>query len=157
MQVILVNDVEKLGRAGDVVNVAPGYARNYLLPKKIAYDASPKNMKWIERQKEKILERAAALRTDAESLAARIESVKIVVAKQAGEEDKLYGAVTSAEIAEKFKEHGIEVEKRKILLAEPIKRLGEHTVTVRVHADISATVSVNVVRSGEESTETAEG
>ncbi len=150
MQVILVNDLDSLGRAGDIVKVAPGYARNYLLPKRIALAADPKNMKWVEQQKGKIIEQAAALRTDAEGMAARIGAVSLVIAKQAGEEDKLYGAVTSAEIAEKLSERGIKVDKRKIVLADPIKRLGEYAVPVKIHADLDVSIKINVVRKGEE-------
>lgn len=150
MQVILVSDVEKLGRAGDIVKVAPGYARNYLLPRKFALDANPANMKWVESRKKKILEQAAAVRTDAEGLAARIATLTIVIAKQAGEEDKLYGSVTSSEIAEKIGEHGIEIDRRKIVLDEPIRRLGEFTVSVKLHADVEIPVRVNVVRAGQE-------
>jgi len=153
MQVILVDDVNTLGRAGDIVKVAPGYARNYLLPKKIALAADPKNTKWVEQQKEKIIEKAAGLRTDAEGMAARIGAVSLVIAKQAGEEDKLYGAVTSAEIAEKLSEHGIEVDKRKIVLADPIKRLGEYSVPVKIHADLNVSIQINVVRAGEETSD----
>jgi len=150
MQVILVSDVDKLGRAGDIVKVAPGYARNYLLPRKFALDANPANMKWVESRKKKILEQAAAVRTDAEGLAARIATLTIVISKQAGEEDKLYGSVTSSEIAEKIGEHGIEIDRRKIVLDEPIRRLGEFTVSVRLHADVEIAVRVNVVRAGQE-------
>ena len=150
MQVILVNDVNSLGRAGDIVKVAPGYARNYRLPKRIALAADPKNMKWVEQQKEKIVEKAAELRTDAEGMAARIGAVSLVIAKKAGEEDKLYGAVTSAEIAEKLSEHGIELDKRKIVVAEPIKRLGEYSIPVKIHADLDVSIKVNVVKAGEE-------
>ncbi|MBI5141659.1 MAG: 50S ribosomal protein L9 [Nitrospirae bacterium] len=150
MQVILVSDVEKLGRAGDIVKVAPGYARNFLLPRKFALDANPANMKWVESRKKKILEQAAAVRTDAEGLAARIATLTLVIAKQAGEEDKLYGSVTSSEIAEKIGEHGIVIDRRKIVLDEPIRRLGEYTVSVKLHADVEIPVRVNVVRAGQE-------
>jgi len=152
MQVILVHDVDKLGRAGDIVKVAPGYGRNYLLPQQIAYEATPKNMKWVERQKEKILVEAAKRRTDAESIAARIEAVTVVIAKRAGEEDKIYGSVTTTELAEKLAEHDLEIDRRKIVLADPIKRLGEHEVKVRIHADVTATFKVQVVNSGDEET-----
>jgi len=153
MQVILVHDIEKLGRAGDIVKVAPGYARNYLLPKKIAYEATTRNLRWIEQQKEKILAEAARRRTDAESVAERINAVSVTVAKRAGEEDKIYGSVTTQELAEKLLEHGIEVDRRKIVLAEPIKRLGEHEVHVKLHADVTAVFKVTVVRAGEEETD----
>jgi len=153
MQVILVNDVEKLGRAGDIVKVAPGYARNYLLPKRIALEANVKNQRWMEQQKSRILKRAMELRTDAEGMAARLSSATVVIAKQAGEEDKLYGSVTSLEIAEKLAAQGIEIDKRKIVLQEPIRRLGEHEVTVKLHSDVEAQVRVQVVRTGEETSE----
>jgi len=153
MQVILVNDVEKLGRAGDIVKVAPGYARNYLLPKRIALEANVKNQRWIEQQKARILKRAQELRTDAEGVAARLASVSVVIAKQAGEEDKLYGSVTSIEIAEKLAAQGIEIDKRKIVLHEPIRRLGDHDVTIKLHSDVEAQVKVQVVRTGEEAPE----
>lgn len=153
MQVILVNDVEKLGRAGDIVKVAPGYARNYLLPKRIALEANVKNQRWLEQQKARILKRALELRTDAEAVAARLSSAVVVIAKQAGEEDKLYGSVTSLEIAEKLAAQGIEVDKRKLVLHEPIRRLGDHEVTVKLHSDVEAQLKVQVVRTGEETTE----
>ena len=149
MQVILVTDVDNLGRAGDIVKVAPGYARNYLLPTRVAMEANPKNQRWIEQQKQRILKKAAVIRNDASALADRIAAVTVVVAKNAGEEDKLYGAVTSADIAEKLAAHGVDIDKRKIVLHEPIKRLGEFEVPVKLHSDVEAKVKVQVVKAGE--------
>ena len=144
MEVILRDHVENLGRRGDVVKVADGYARNYLLPRKLALPATPGNMKVVERQR-KIADAAeAAERAGAEALAVRLTQTECVMARRVGEHQTLYGSVTAADIAEDLGNKGFEIDKRKIQLAEPIKQLGDFSVPVRLHGDIVAHVQVKV-------------
>ena len=144
MEVILRDHVEKLGRRGDVVKVADGYARNYLLPRKLALPATPANVKVVERQR-KIADAAdAAERAGAEALAARLAQAECVVARRVGEHDTLYGSVTAADIAEELAGKGFDIDKRKIQLAEPIKQLGEFSVGIKLHRDVVAQVPVKV-------------
>lgn len=144
MEVILRDHVEKLGRRGDVVKVADGYARNYLLPRKLALPATPGNMKVVERQR-KIADAAdAAERAGAEALAARLAQAECVVARRVGEHDTLYGSVTAADIAEELAGKGFDIDKRKIQLTEPIKQIGEFSVGIRLHRDVVAQVPVKV-------------
>jgi large subunit ribosomal protein L9 len=145
MEVILREHVDNLGRRGEVVKVADGYARNYLLPRKLAFLATPANMKVVERQRKIADAREAAERNDAEALASRMAAVEIVLARRVGENDTLYGSVTSADIAEVIAAKGIEIDKRKIQLADPIKAIGEHTVPVKLHRDVVAQLTVKVV------------
>lgn len=145
MKVILKNDVKDLGRIGEVVNVKDGFARNYLVPQGLAVEANTKNVKEFEHEKKKIQELARKVKAGASGLAERISAVKITIKAKAGEEDKLFGSVTSMDIAEALKAEGIEVDKKKIQLDEPIKRLGEYTVAVKLHSEISAQLNVQVV------------
>jgi large subunit ribosomal protein L9 len=144
MEVILRDHVEKLGRRGDVVKVADGYARNYLLPRKLALPATPGNMKVVERQR-KIADAAdAAERAGADALAARLAQAECVLARRVGEHDTLYGSVTAADIAEELAGKGFDIDKRKIQLTEPIKQIGEFSVGIKLHRDVVAQVPVKV-------------
>jgi large subunit ribosomal protein L9 len=144
MKVILTDDIKGLGQRGDVVSVAPGYARNFLLPKELAYTATPGNLKRLEQERKRYDVRMAKERDGALEIAKTIEGIRIVLRKRAGEHDALYGTVTSAELAEALRAKGITVDKRRIELEEPIKRLGEHTVHVKLFRDVTVAVTVEV-------------
>jgi large subunit ribosomal protein L9 len=146
MEVILREHVEHLGRRGDVVKVAPGYARNYLLPRKLALPVTESNRRQIEREKKVAEVREAEERQQAEAFASRLAQAEVVIARRVGETDALYGSVTTADIAEALAGKGLEVERRRIQLAEPIKQLGEFTVPVKLHRDVNADVKVQVVK-----------
>ena len=145
MKLILRADVENLGNLGDVVEVKPGYGRNYLLPQGLAMVASPANLKVFEQERNKLQARLDALRAEARGLAARLEGLKVVIPMHVGENDKLYGSVTSTIIGDAIAEQGLEVDRRRILMDAPIRTLGEHPVRVRLHADVIAVVPVQVV------------
>lgn len=145
MQVILREDVKALGQMGVVVNVKEGYARNFLIPKGLAVEANVKNVKELEHEKRKIQERAKKLRTGAEGLAAKISETAITIKAKAGEEEKLFGSVTAMDIAEALKNAGLDVDKKKIVLDEPIRRLGNYTVSVKIHSEVSAQLNIQVV------------
>jgi large subunit ribosomal protein L9 len=145
MEVILREHVDTLGRRGDVVKVAAGYARNYLLPRKLALPVTEASRRQIEREREKAEARDAEERAAAEALGQRVSAIDISIARRVGENNTMYGSVTSADIAEALKAKGFEVEKRKITLPEAIKSLGEHAVAVKVHRDVTADVKVKVV------------
>ena len=144
MEVILRDHVENLGRRGDVVKVARGYARNYLLPRKLALLATPANRKVVERQRKIADAQDAEERSGAEALAARLSALEIVLSRRVGEHEALYGSVTSADIAEVLAGKGFEIDKRKITLAEPLKKIGEFTVPVKLHRDVVAQLTVKV-------------
>ena len=144
MEVILRDHVENLGRWGDVVKVADGYARNFLLPRKLVLPATPGNMKVVERQRKIADAEDAAERSGADTLAARLAQAECVLARRVGENQTLYGSVTAADIAESLENQGFEIDKRKIQLAEPLKQIGEFTVPVRLHRDVVAQVRVRV-------------
>ena len=148
MEVILREHVENLGQRGDVVKVANGYARNYLLPRKLALTVTEGNRKQIDRERKVADLREAEERQGADAIAARLGSLEIVIARRVGETEALYGSVTSADIAEGLAAKGVEVERRKIQLAEPIKQLGEFQVPIRLHRDVTATVKVVVAKEG---------
>ncbi|HQR46309.1 MAG TPA: 50S ribosomal protein L9 [Thermoanaerobaculia bacterium] len=144
MKVILTDDIKGLGQRGDVVNVAPGYGRNFLLPKELAYPATPGNLKRLEQERKRYDVRMAKERDAALEIAKAIEGIRIVLKKRAGEHDTLYGTVTSAELAEALEAKGVKVDKRRIELEEPIKRLGEHTVHVKLFKDVTVGLTVDV-------------
>jgi large subunit ribosomal protein L9 len=144
MEVILREHVENLGRRGDVVNVADGYARNFLLPRKLALLATESNKKVVERQHKIVAIREAAEQADADALALRVSAVECTVSRRVGEHETLYGSVTSADIAEFLSSKGFEIDKRKIHLPEPLKQLGEFLVPVKLHANVVAQVKVVV-------------
>jgi large subunit ribosomal protein L9 len=146
MKVILKVDVDALGKAGDIVDVKDGYARNYLIPKKKAIEATPENLKRIEEESRIGQEKASRARRQAEKIARKIESLSLTVVRQAGEKDKLFGSVTSIDIEKSLKEEGIEIDRKKILLKEPIKSLGIYSVPIKVHQDITANLKVWVVK-----------
>ena len=144
MKVILKENVEGLGLIGDVVNVKPGYARNYLLPQGFALSADSASLTELEHQKRQLERKLQKLRTDAEGVKARIEALALSFTERAGEEGKLFGSVTNMDIEAKLEAAGVSVDRRKIQLAEPIKSLGEHTVSVKLDAGISAALKVTV-------------
>ncbi len=144
MMVILKENIENLGHIGDIVKVAPGYARNYLLPKGLVIEATTKNAKALEHAKRQMEYKKNKVLEQAKQFAARIEGLSFVISHQAGEEGKLFGSVTNMEIADRLKAEGIEVDRKKILLAEPIKQLGEFTVGIKVHPEVTANLKVNV-------------
>ena len=145
MQVILREDIEKLGKIGDLVKVADGYARNFLVPTKKAIEATPKNLHAMEHARKMVSDRLRKLKKEATSEADKIKGLSITIKAKTGEEGKLFGSVTSMDIAEAAKAQGVVIDKRKIVLAEPIKRLGDFTVPVKLHADIAAELKVSVV------------
>jgi len=150
MEVILREHVENLGRRGEVVKVADGYARNYLLPRKLALVATEGNKKQIEREREKFELRETEETRIAAAMAERLATVELVIARRVGEKDVLYGSVTSADLAEALSAKGFEVERRKIQLPEPLKALGEFEIPVKLHREVSAKVKVKVVAEGAE-------
>ena len=145
MEVILREHVDNLGRRGDVVKVAAGYARNFLLPRKLALPVTEASRRQIERERDKAEARDAEERSGAEALAQRMGAVDISIARRVGENQTMYGSVTSADIAQALASKGFDVEKRKIQLADAIKSIGEHTVPVKIHRDVTADVKVKVV------------
>lgn len=145
MKVILTDEIKGLGHRGDVVTVTPGYARNFLLPKELAFPATPGNTKRIEQQKKQYDVKMAKDREKAEEIAKAIEGTTLVLRKRSGEQDALYGSVTSSELAEALAAKGVTIDKRRIELEEPIKRLGTHTVHVKLHRDVTVGVKVEVL------------
>jgi large subunit ribosomal protein L9 len=145
MEVILREHVDNLGRRGDVVKVAEGYARNYLLPRKLALAVTTANKRQIERERASAEARDAEEKAGAEALAQRISQVDIEITRRVGENDTMYGSVTTADVAQALAAKGFEVEKRRIALPEAIKSVGEHTVPVKIHRDVIAQVKIKVV------------
>ena len=148
MKVILREDVEKLGKAGEVVKVADGYGRNYLIPRKLAVLADPRNMKALDHDRRVIETRAKKARKSAEAVAERIAALSLTLPAKAGEEGKLFGAVTARDIADALAAAGVEIDRKAVLLAEPIKQLGDYKVKVRVAASVVPEVPVRVVAEG---------
>jgi large subunit ribosomal protein L9 len=146
VKVILLDDVSKLGRRGDVRDVSDGYARNFLIPKKLALSATQGNLNNLDHIKKQQEAKADRIKSDAEALRERIEALTYEERRQASEEGKLFGSVTSQHIAEFLEQHRITVERRRVHLDEPIKTLGETTVAIRLHSDVTAQLKVNVVR-----------
>jgi large subunit ribosomal protein L9 len=144
MQVILRDDVPNLGQPGDVVRVRPGYARNFLLPRKLAVEANPKNLRAFEHEKRLALVRREAKRAESVKMKDRIERVTIELAARAGEGGKLFGSVTNIEIERALGAQGVSIDRRRILLAEPIKELGEFVVQVRIDAEVEASLKLKV-------------
>jgi large subunit ribosomal protein L9 len=149
VQVILSEEVTNLGRPGDVVKVRAGYARNFLLPRKLAVEANPKNLREFEHAKSVALLKREALKQKATGLKARIEALSLAINARAGEEGKLFGSVTNIDIERALRDQGVEVDRRRITLAEPIKQLGEFTVTVKLESETEARLKVNVTAAGE--------
>lgn len=146
MKVILRRNFDQLGKVGDVVAVKDGYARNYLIPRQIAYQATKGNILALEEEKKQILKKEAKELELAQKLANDIEKVSITIPVKVGEEDKIFGTVTSQMIADSMKEKGYEIDKRKIEITEPIKSLGIYSVTIKLHPSVSAVVKTWVVR-----------
>lgn len=144
MQVILREDVDNLGKIGDLVKVKPGYARNFLVPSKKAIEATPKNMKAMEHAKKMVSDRLRTLKKTAAADAENIKALSLVIKAKVGEEGKLFGSVTSMDIADAAAAKGVTIDKRKIMLEEPIKRLGDFTVQVKLPADVVADLKVTV-------------
>jgi large subunit ribosomal protein L9 len=148
MEVILRDHVENVGRRGEVVKVADGYARNYLLPRKLALLATPGNLKQIERERVKLDVIEAEEKTGAEAIAARMVNVEVIITRRVGDTEALYGSVTTADIAEALGKLGHETDKRKLGLREPIKKLGAYTVPLKLHRDVVVQLPVKVVAEG---------
>jgi large subunit ribosomal protein L9 len=146
MEIILRDHVDNLGKRGEVVKVADGYARNYLLPRKLALPATDANKKWIERERKIAEARDHEERGAAEAVATRLSALDLTILRKVGENDQLYGSVTNADIAELLAKKGFEVDRRKILLPDPIKTLGENSVPVKLHRDVTAQLKVTVAK-----------
>jgi large subunit ribosomal protein L9 len=144
MEVILKEDVPKLGHRGDVVKVAEGYGRNFLLPRKLAIEATVANKAVIEQMKASAVRKQAKDKADAERLAGQFADVVLTFSRKAGEQDHLFGSVTSSDIAESLEKKGFDIDRRKIHLDEPIKALGEFSVPIRLHRDVTTHVKVTV-------------
>jgi len=144
MEVILLEDVEKLGTRGQIVKVAGGYGRNFLLPKKLAIAATLQNKKWVEQQRVKFLKLAAKEKGEAEELATIMQDVSVKFIRKAGEQGTLFGSVTAIDVAEKLAEQGYQMDRRKIQLPTPIKLVGEYDVAIKLHRDVSAIIKVKV-------------
>jgi large subunit ribosomal protein L9 len=149
MEVILREDIDKLGTRGQLVKVASGYARNFLLPNKMAVAATESNKKIVEQERQAHLRREAKAEGEAKDLGKMLGAVAITIAQKAGENDQLFGSVTSKDIAEALEKQGYTIERRKIVLDEPIKTLGEFKVPVRLHREVSAEITVHVVKEEE--------
>jgi large subunit ribosomal protein L9 len=150
MEVILKEDVPKLGVRGDVVKVAEGYGRNYLLPRKLAIEANEGNKKVIEQMKAAAVRRYAKDKSDSENLARQIEGVSVTFQRRSGEHDHLFGSVTASDIAEALEKKGFNVDRRKIQLHEPLKNLGEFTVPLKLHREVTAHLKVVVEKEAAE-------
>jgi large subunit ribosomal protein L9 len=146
MEVILREDIDKLGTRGQVIKVAAGYARNFLLPKRLAVTATASNKKIIEQERQSHLRKDAKLEVEAQDLARLVNSVTVTIKQKAGENDQLFGSVTSKDVADALAAQNFVIDRRKILLDEPIRQLGEFKVTVRLHKDVTAEVTVVVAK-----------
>lgn len=146
MKIILKSDIDKLGKAGDIVETKRGYARNYLIPKGYAVEATPANLKIIEQEKAAAMRRLQKEIEEAKKFAEQLENVSVTATVQVGEENRVFGAVTNQTIAELLAEKGIEIDRKKILLEEPIKQLGVFDVPVKLHSEVEAKIKVWVVR-----------
>ncbi|ABC79893.1 50S ribosomal protein L9 [Anaeromyxobacter dehalogenans] len=144
MKLILREDVENLGKGGDLVDVKPGYGRNYLLPRGLAVSANPKNVKELEHQKAVAAAKAAKLKASAQAVAKRLSETPVTLKRKVGEQDKLYGSVTALDVAEALAARGVQLDRRSIVLDEPIKTLGEFEVPVKLHSEVAGKVKVTV-------------
>ena len=148
MEVILREHVDNLGRRGEIVKVADGYARNYLLPRKLALPATEGNKKHVERERRIMETRETEEKESAQAIAARLGLVDLTIARRVGDTEQLYGSVTAADIADLLKAKGFEVDRRKLLLPEAIKSLGDHTVPLKLHREVTVPLTVHVVKEG---------
>jgi large subunit ribosomal protein L9 len=146
MEVILREEIENLGRRGDVVKVAPGYARNFLLPKRLAVAANESNKKIVEQEKQAYLRRESKEIGDANDLAKMMGSVEVTIAQKAGENDQLFGSVTAQDITAALERAGYTIDRKKVNLAEPIKALGDYKVTVKLHREVAVELPVHVIK-----------
>ncbi|MGD0076487.1 MAG: 50S ribosomal protein L9 [Candidatus Binataceae bacterium] len=144
MQIILREDIPNLGRPGDVVKVRDGYARNFLLPRNLAIEANPKNIRAFEHQKRLALTRREAKKNEALKVKERLEALQINLTARAGEEGKLFGSVTNIDIERALREQNLDIERRKILLAEPIKQLGDYNVPIKIDPEVEAVLKITV-------------
>jgi large subunit ribosomal protein L9 len=149
MEVILREDVEKLGTRGQLVKVAPGFARNFLLPKRLAVVATDSNRNIVEQERQAHLRKEAKLQSEAEDLAKMLAGVTITIAQKAGENDQLFGSVTAKDIGDGLAAQGYTIDRRKVHMEEPIKQLGEFKVEVRLHRAVTAEITVNVTKEAE--------
>jgi large subunit ribosomal protein L9 len=150
MEVILREHIDNLGKRGEIVKVADGYARNFLLPRKLALLATDGNRKHVERERRIVEAREAAEKVQAEAIAARLNMIDITITRRVGEADQLYGSVTSVDIADFLKGKGFEIDRRKLILPEPIKAVGEHTVPLKLHREVTVPLKVRVAKEGGE-------
>jgi large subunit ribosomal protein L9 len=148
MEVILREHVDNLGRRGEIVKVADGYARNFLLPRKLALPATAGNKNHVARERKIMEAREAEEKGQAESIASRLSAIDISIARRVGETDQLYGSVTAGDIAEYLKAKGFEIDRRKLILPEPIKTIGAHQVPLKLHREVTAPLTVKVVKEG---------
>ncbi|MES2202481.1 MAG: 50S ribosomal protein L9 [candidate division FCPU426 bacterium] len=146
MKVILLEDVKNLGKGGDAVNVADGFGRNFLLPRKLAVGATPQNQKIFDNEAKARAKKRSKEHAESVALSEKIGALSLTISRVAGEDDKLFGSVTNADVAEALEKEGIKVDKRHIVLAEPLKTLGNHEVTVRLGHEVTATAKVSVVK-----------
>ena len=146
MEIILLEDVPSLGKVGDLVKVSDGYGRNYLIPKKLAIKATPKNRKKLEHEKRLAQDKMEKTTRDVEKLAKRIEEFSCTITKPVGESGKLFGSVTSKEIEQYLNENGFQIDRKKIELEEPIRNLGVYTIPIRLHPEVTANLKLWVVR-----------
>lgn len=144
MEIILRETIENLGRAGQVVKVANGYARNYLLPKKLAYPATPGNLKVIEAERSSLLRKEAKQKDDAEKLQRLLEAVEVTIRRKVGEHDVLYGSVTNSDVADELEKKGFQIEKRKIHMEDHVKTVGEFSIPIRLFKDVTAHIKLKV-------------
>lgn len=149
MEVILKEDVPKLGHRGDVIKVAEGYGRNYLLPRKLAIEATKANKAVIEQMKQAAVRRSAVEKADSEALSMQLEGVSVTLQRKSGDKDQLFGSVTSGDIAEALERKGFNIDRRKIQLHDPLKTLGEFDVPVRLHRDVTSRVKVIIEKEAE--------
>ena len=146
MEVILREHVEHLGRRGEIVKVAPGYARNYLLPRKLALEATDGNKRHVERERKILEAKEADEKAQAERQASRLGAVPVTLTRRVGDTEQLYGSVTAADVADFLKEKGFEIDRRKLILPEPIKTLGEHQVPLKLHREVTVVLKVHVAK-----------
>lgn len=145
MEVILREDIEKLGHRGDVVNVAPGFARNFLIPQKLAVQATGSNRKIVAQERDAWLRKEAKLKSESEDLAKLLSAVTLTITQRAGEEGHLFGSVTSKDVAEALEKQNYQIDRKKIVLDENIRQTGEYKIPVRLHREVTAEVTLNVV------------
>jgi len=148
MEIILRETVDHLGKRGEIVKVADGYARNYLLPRKLALLATEGNKKHVERERKIMETRESEEKGQAEGIATRLTAIDIVIARRVGDTDQLYGSVTTSDIADFLKAKGFEIDRRKLILPEPIKAIGEHNVPLKLHREVTVPLKVRVVKEG---------